>query len=192
MFVPVSINLGAGDQSRSLYNRSFELTARQLDAFARNAGNMTVPLTRIGEDLHTQMEAAFASQGATGASGRWKALSPAYAAFKEKHKPGLPTLVGLRPTIKRTRSSPRTPAQEYVTSGRMMKQLLVPLTDHATWHVTPRRLLYAPLSNIAGYHQDGTPRMPARPPVDPTVTFLHSIDRQFVTWVADLIDAAGL
>jgi hypothetical protein len=192
MFVPVQVQLGTPGGSKTLYDRSFELTAKQLAAFGRESENMTVPLTRVGEDLHTQLEAAFASQGATGATGRWTPLSPNYATWKASKRPGLPILVGLRPTRKRTRNSPRKPAQEYTTSGQMMRQLLVPLADRATWHVSPNRLLYAPLSDIAGWHEFGTSKMPARPPVDVGPTFLHSVDRTFVRWIGELTDAAGL
>jgi hypothetical protein len=34
--------------------------------------------------------------------------------------------------------------------------------------------------------------MPARPPVDPTVTFLHSVDRTFAVWIGELVDSMGL
>lgn len=192
MFVPVNIQLGTPGGSKTLYDRSFDLTAKQLEALGRESENMTAPLTRVGEDLHTQLAAAFATQGTTGATGRWTPLSPAYAEWKASKKPGLPILVGLRPLLKRTRNSPRDPRQKYATSGQMMRQLLVPLSDRATWHVSPNRLLYAPLSDIAGYHEFGTARMPARPPVDVGPTFLHSVDRTFLRWIGELTDAAGL
>lgn len=192
MFVPVNINLGTPAGSKTLYDRSFELTAKQLDAFGRDSEDMTIPLTRVGEDLHTQLEAAFASQGATGATGKWTPLSPSYAEWKASKNPGLPILVGLRPTLKRTRNSPRSPRQTYVTSGQMMRQLLVPLSDRVTWRVAPQRLLYVPESDIAGFHEFGTDRMPARPPVDVGPTFLHSVDRTFLRWIGELTDAVGL
>lgn len=190
MFVPVSIQIGAGGESRAGYSRILETSAK-FDALGRRAGDMTVPLTRIGEDLHAQIAAAFATQGATGASGRWRQLSPAYGAWKQRKRPGTPTLVGLRPTRKGSRSHPTRP-QTYVPSGRMRQQLLVPLVDRTTWHVSPRRLLYAPLSNIAGFHETGTDQMPARPPVDVGLNFLHSVDRTFVQWFAELLGQSGL
>lgn len=190
MFLPVGIQVGAGDGSRAGYSRIVETSAR-FDALGRRAEDMTTPLTRIGADLHAQISAAFATEGSTGASGPWRQLSPAYGAWKQRKRPGTPILVGLRPTHKGTREHPTRP-ESYEPSGRMREQLLVPLGDRSTWHVSPRRLLYTPLSNIAGFHQTGTPRMPSRPPVDPTVGFLHSIDRQFAVWLNELLEQSGL
>jgi hypothetical protein len=186
VFLPVKISLGAGGDERVIYDRSIELTAKQLTAFGHEAGNMREPLSMIGRDLRAQIEAAFATEGASGASGHWVALSPDYQAWKQKHG-NPPLLIGVRPIRKGTRGHPTRP-QSYTTSGRMRMQLLDPLATH----ITSRRLLYAPQSDIAGYHETGTSRMPARPPVDLSLTFLHSIDRTFAAWIAGLTDKLGL
>src|SRR5258707_11853968 len=109
MFVPVSIRLGAGDSSSALYDRSIELTTRQLVAFERESGNMAEPIAQIGVDLRTSVGAQFATQGAQGATGKWTVLSESYGAWKRQHAPGVPILVGIRPATKRTRSSKRKP-----------------------------------------------------------------------------------
>lgn len=189
-FVPVSIRLG--DQSEPLYSRQIELTARQLAAFEHEARDMFEPLHAIGEDLRTNIQASFGSQGATGATGRWTPLSPTYADWKAKHKPGLPILVGLRPTGPVSPGGGRNTHQTYGTSGRMMRALLAPLQDLVTWQISPTRLRYVPDSPYAGYHETGTDKMPARPPVDLTLRFLHSVDRQFVRWLAAVIKRVGL
>lgn len=188
MFVPVRLTVGAGE-GRTGYNRIIE-TSDRFDALGTRVRDMTEPFTQIASDLHTQLEAAFATEGGTGATGRWQPLSEPYATWKEAHG-GAPILVGLRPLHKGSREHPTKP-ESYTKSGRMREQLLVPLSDLATWHILPQRMIYAPLSNIAGFHQTGTENMPARPPVDPSVTFLHSIDRAFVSWMGRLMDEAGL
>ena len=190
MFIPVRIGLGTSGNQTPLYSRNIELTVRQLAAFEHEAGNMTVPLTRIGEDMHTQIAAAFASQGATGFSGPWEQLSDTYGTWKAERS-AAPMLVGLRPLHKGTRQHPTRP-ETYAVSGKMMRQLLEPVIDHATWHISPRRLAYTPLSDIAGYHETGTDKMPPRPPVDLSLTFLHSIDRAFAVWLAGLMKKLGL
>lgn len=200
MFLPVNITLGAGEQKQAVYNRILDTSAK-FDAVEAEAQDMRAPLTTIAEDLHTQIAAAFATEGSSGFTGRWRPLSPAYAAFKAKHGGGgLPILVGIRPVGPGRRgrrafekaSGHKLGPRSYQTSGQMRRQLLVPLSDQSTWHITERRLLYAPLSDIAGYHETGTPKMPARPPVDVSPTFLHAIDRHFVTWLDALMVKAGL
>lgn len=185
-FIPVRIGIGAGDTAQAAYARQIELTVRQLAAFEHEAGNMLEPLTIIGKDLHTQLEAAFATEGATGASGKWVALSETYGAWKAQRS-SAPILVGLKPLHKGTREDPTRP-ETYAPSGKMRYELLDPLATH----VTARRLLYAPTSDIAGYHESGTEKMPARPPVDLSLTFLHSVDRTFAVWLANVITRLGL
>ncbi len=187
MFVPVSITVGAGEKSSALYSRSIELTARQLTAFSAQAGDMTVPLTEIGADLRTQVAAQFATEGAQGATGKWAVLSDPYGMYKGRHVPGAPILVGIRHTPKGTREHPNR-GGSWQVSGKMMLSLLDPLATH----VLPQRLLYAPTSDIAGWHETGTPRMPARPPVDLSLVFLHSVDRAFVSWLAAIASKLGL
>lgn len=194
-FVPVDIRFQ--DSATPRYSRQIELTERQLAAFRHEAGDMSPAFERIADDLRTNIEAAFGSQGANGMSGPWTQLSPGYGAWKARRAPGVPILVGLRPTSwvgKRTNppGEQRNPNQEYEASGKMMRQLLVPLADHITWQISPTRLRYTPVSDIAGYHETGTDDMPPRPPVDPTVSFLHSVDRTFVRWLAAAMRRAGL
>ena len=191
-FVPVQIT-GIGGKGE--YSRQIELTDRQLAAFEHEAGNMTEPLTAVASDLRVQVEAAFATQGSSGFSGPWQPLSEQYAAWKAS-KPGgagLPILVGLEPTGPvHHRPEPRNMNQTYAVSGKMMRELLMPLSDGLTWQVSFTRLRYTPQSDIAGYHETGTDDMPPRPPVDLSIAFLHSVDRQFVRWLAAVIKKAGL
>lgn len=183
MFIPMRMTFGAGEHQSSFYDRQIELTNKQLLAFERASGDMTEPLVAIGKDLRRSVDAAFASQGATGATGPWAPLSLTYGHWKESQVPGVPILVGLRAT-----GMPGSRPQTYAPSGEMRRELL----DPAATYIGPRRLLYLPLSDIAGWHETGTPTMPARPPVDVSLPFLHSIDRAFARWLAVLMKKLGL
>lgn len=184
MFVPVNITVGAGGDRQAGYSRIIE-TAERFDMLGARSRDMTEPLTSIGEDLHTQIAAAFGTEGASGATGPWAPLSDVYGTWKASHS-AAPILVGLRPLHKGSREHPTRP-ESYAPSGTMRLELLDPLA----MHVSPRRLLYAPTSDIAGWHETGTENMPARPPVDVNMTFLHSVDRTFIAWFARLMDEAG-
>lgn len=183
MFVPVQIRVGAGGDEGVSYERGIDLVGQRLVAFNLRSGDMTVPLARIGQSLRDMVAGQFTGQGAAGATGRWAPLSEAYAAWKESHVPGLPLLVGIR----RTGQKGERP-QTYAQSGRMRMELLDPLATHVSAH----RLLYAPTSEIAGYHETGTSKMPARPPVDLRLTDLRVFDRIFVEWLAAIVKEAGL
>ena len=147
----------------------------------------TAPLTRIGEELHMHLEAAYTSEGALGASGRWVPLTRRYGQWKHRHGPGVPILVGLR----RTGVKGQRP-QSYEPSGRMRRQVLAPLQDTATWQINRSRMRYTAQSGIAPWHQSGTRHMKARPPVDPPRAWLGEIDRAFMGWLDDLIQQSGL
>lgn len=175
MFVPVSIQANG----ETVYKTGFEMLERE-------ARDMTVPLSTVGHRLVEDVGAQFGSEG--GWSGHpWVELSPAYGTWKEERVPGLPILVGIRPTRKGTREKPIRP-QTYEPSGRMRAELL----DLASVNVSPQRMMYAPVSDIAGYHQEGTEKMPARPPVDITLAELHEWDRVWVRWMNGLITQASL
>jgi hypothetical protein len=193
VFIPVRMTFSSGEHTSAPYARVLDLTARQLVAFEHEAGDMTEPFTAIASDLHRTVAAAFATQGASGASGQWTALSEQYAAWKSEKHAGLPILVGLRPTGPvHHRPQKRNTSQTYAVSGATMRSLLMPLQDALTWHIMPKRLAYTPTSEIAGYLQEGTQKMPARPPVDLSPAFLHSIDREFATWLSAIIKRNGL
>lgn len=175
MFVPVTIR--ANDSA--IYQTGFDMLSRE-------AADMTVPLSGIGSRLVEDVGAQFGTEGSW--SGHpWMQLSEPYAAWKEARVSGLPILVGIKPEHKGTRAKPTRP-QHYTTSGRMRDELL----DMGSVRVSPKRMLYAPISDIAGFHQEGTPKMPARPPVDLTLMELHEWDRIFVRWMNGLIAQASL
>lgn len=170
MFVPIHIEMQAGDQAQVLSDRFIE--------YEHAVGDMTEPLTQVATSLGTKIAGQFATEGAGGYTGAWAPLSPVYGAWKEHHSPGTPILVGIRPDNKGTRKHPNR-KETYSPSGRMKFELL----DPYAMHVTPMRLLYAPTSDIAGFHQTGTSRMPARPIVSIYPETLRTWDRFFVAWL---------
>jgi hypothetical protein len=168
-----------------LRSSGIDQAAADFDALNARLGDKRPPLTRIAELLHQHLEAAYTSEGALGGSGRWVPLTRRYGAWKHRHGPGVPILVGLRPGPKGTRP------QTYAPSGRMRRQILAPLGDSATWRITDNSMGYTAQSGIAPYHQEGTRKMRARPPVDPPRAWLSEIDREFVGWLNDLIEQSG-
>ena len=155
---------------------------RALEAVAKDTQDLSVPLSGIAGRLHDAVGAQLVSEGTWGGA-PWKRLSAKYAAWKEARVPGLPKLVGIRPTGGKGQRP-----QTYMESGRMRASLL----DPGELHVGTRRLVYSPTSGVAGYHEVGTEHMPARPPVELTPAELHEWDRIFVRWVNGLIVQQGL
>ena len=175
MFVPVSIQA----QGEHVYQTGFQMMERQ-------ARDMTIPLSVVGGRLVESVGAQFGTEGAWSGD-PWAELTEKYQAWKEKHVPGLPKLVGIR----RASDKGVRPAT-YVKSGYMREQLL----DMRAISILPTRLTYAPEvadeKPIAGFHQGGTDTMVARPPVQLTVAELHEWDRSFVRWLNGLITTASL
>ena len=169
----------AGNEAQVLADRFIE--------FAGKVDDLSVPLSQVGENLRSRIAGQFATEGAGGNSGEWAPLSPEYGAWKERHAPGTPILVGIRPTAKGTREHPNR-AETYSESGWMREQVL----DPAATEIFPLRLLYAPDSDIAGYHQTGTSRMPARPIVSLYPSDIHVWDRYFAVFLNGLIRESQL
>lgn len=171
MFVPVQIAVNG----EAIY-------ARGLDMLERDARDMRIPLSEIGGRLIEDVGAQFGTEG-TWSGNPWQELSPAYREWKESKVPGLPTLVGVKPTGPKGQRP-----QTYGRSGRMRGELL----DPTSVTVGSKRMVYAPRSDIAGYHEFGTSRMPARPPVELPLGELREWDRVMVRWLNGLIVQSGL
>jgi hypothetical protein len=164
-----------------------QILADRFINFAGKVDDLSMPLTQVGANLRERIAGQFSSEGAGGYSGEWAPLSPAYGAWKERHAPGTPILVGIRPTRKGSRQHPNQ-AETYSQSGRMRDEVLDP---EATM-VFPMRLMYAPTSDIAGFHQTGTSRMPARPIVSLYPSDIHVWDRYFAVFLNEMIKDAEL
>lgn len=169
----------AGDTPQVLSDRFID--------FAGKLDDLSEPLGQIADTLLTDVSSQFASEGSTGVSGKWSPLAPEYAAWKNRNAPGAPILVGLRPVAKGSRSHPNS-QETYTVSGKMRDSVL----DPASMHVEPMRLIYSPTSNIAGFHQTGTSRMPARPIISLSPMELRAFDRYVVVYLDKLIKETGL
>lgn len=100
----------------------------------------------------------FLSQG----RGGWKALSPKYAAWKAARYPGRPILV-LRGDLKRSLIS-----QSHADS---------------IYKPTRSQMEIGTSKDYASYHQTGTSKMPARPPIDFTGRDKHRLIKRMQEWI---------
>ena len=99
----------------------------------------------------------------------WPALSPAYAAWKQRHWPGLPP---------------------GVLSGALRESLTVPGSSDAVWVATPKTLTVGSTVPYGIYQQRGTRRMPARPPLRVTRTFILEVGRLLQAYAHDTVKKA--
>jgi len=109
------------------------------------------------------MRAQFDTQGAF-MGDPWAPLSPAYAAWKAIKYPGKPILQA-EGDLRQAASSPRR-------------------------ETTPQTLTLTIADPKAGYHQDGTGRMPARPlvfDISAPATVQSDIDKAAEDWLDDIL-----
>lgn len=187
LFMPVQVKVSAGEHEQTLYSGGPGVFGKKLEALARSAGDMTEPLGEIGQDLRMDVMGAFAAEGAYGGNPAWRPLSQPYGQWKQRHAPGAPILVGVRHSGKGSRQHPNR-GGNWVLSGRMRDVMISP----TALFTSPRRVLYAPDSDIAGYHEFGTSRMPARPPVQINPGTLARWDGMWVRWLDRLVKEHGL
>lgn len=115
--------------------------ARQLRRFSDHLQDATPAFAAMAEyQVKTVNARQFAEKGTPETGGRWSPLSPPYARFKARVRPGRPLLV-FDGDLKREMTIPGKGVYEIRRSGMTVG------TD----------LPYA------RYHQNGTPTMPARP-----------------------------
>ena len=127
------------------------------------AADMSEPLSRMADVILDRVNEQFATEGAHGEAGGWRPLSPEYAAWKARHFPGQPILV---------------------RTGKM-KNVLLDKSSAVT--ITNKAMVYYPLSEYAGYHQRGTEKMPARKPVNLTMSDRKEVlDRVFTKWLNEV------
>jgi len=168
--MPVRITGGQGD-------------TEPLEQFADAVQDMEEPLGYVGDLLRAGVASQFETEGSWGGQ-PWAQLTDVYRNWKEVHGPGLPILVGLRAIgPKGTRRHP-VMGKRYSPSGKMRVELLTPTAIT----VGPKRLVYEPVSDIAGFHQEGTDKMVARPPVVIPLRELAEWDDAFTGWLDGLIE----
>lgn len=146
MFLPVTISAGSVEYE-------------SLEQFGAAVRDMRTPLEIVGERILAGVGKAFATEGASG-DRPWVQLTEGYRQWKEARVAGLPILIGVKGSGgKGTRSEPKP--KTYSASGKMREELIAPTAVR----VIGNRLVYAPESDIAGFHQEGTDTMAPRPPV---------------------------
>lgn len=113
---------------------------RRLDESQRDLAALWPKLANTFYDIERRQ---FQSEG--GRAKSWSALSPEYAAAKAVTYPGQPILQA---------------------SGALMRSLTSQTDEHAIYDARPDGVTLGTSDPKAVYHQEGTRRMPARPPID--------------------------
>ena len=116
--------------------------AQAFNRLARSIQNYRPAWPAITALYRQMMSEQFESQGARGGR-RWVPLSPGYKRWKDIVAPGMPILV---------------------LTGKM-KASLIGKTSDTIEQFRPASVTLGTRIRYAGYHQTGTRRMPARPPI---------------------------
>jgi phage gpG-like protein len=138
---------------------------RALTELAKKTGDLRPVWSRIAVEFYRRERDLFSSQG----EGAWVQLSPSYSSWKQKHFPGLPLLV---------------------LSGNLRESLGGRGGSFSVYEAEPLSLSIGTSVPYAQFHQTGTSKMPARPPIiiDDATT------EKFLDIAVDALgeDAAGL
>jgi phage gpG-like protein len=114
--------------------------ARVLRKFGDNLADATPAFEAMAEyQVGTVNKRQFDEQGSV-ETGKWAPLSPPYARFKARVRPGRPILV---------------------FDGDLRREMTVP--GKGVYEVWPKGMTVGTDIDYAKYHQKGTPNMPARP-----------------------------
>lgn len=137
----MSSTFNSGDPVRISFNfYGDQQVDRVLDRIADNVENATPAFEAIADRFAAAEQQQFASQGGFGGGG-WAPLSPAYAAWKASRYPG-----GI-----------------LVRTGALKGSLTSRPFGVET--ISNKQAVFGTAVAYAGYHQSGTSKMPARPPV---------------------------
>jgi len=133
------------------FNITFEVAGvqqlnRTLGVMASNVQDLTGVWDDLRDDFLQGEAEQFDSEGGA-ASGGWEALSPAYAAWKEMAAPGRPILM---------------------LTGRLRASLTNANDPFFVYRPSRLSMEIGTRDPKASFHQQGTGRMPARPPVELT------------------------
>jgi hypothetical protein len=151
-----------------------QLVARQFELADEWSRDLREPLDELMDQILVSVRLQFATEGAAGGT-PWAPLSDQYGTWKAEHYPGRPILV----------------------RDGLMKEAMLNKTEAVRVGLT--EATYAPVSEIAGYHQFGADwlgpawnhpgpyhhHLPARKMLDLSESFKHeAVDRVFTRWVA--------
>lgn len=115
---------------------------RTLERFALGAADASPAWNALADRFVALERRQFRSEGRA-FSGGWSPLSPKYAAWKARHYPG-------KPILERT--------------GELLRSLTERPLDVEV--ILPDRMVIGSAVTYGRYHQNGTPRMPQRRPVE--------------------------
>lgn len=101
----------------------------------------------VASEFYKIEKEQFESEGSAGASGKWKALTPKYAARKQKKYGPVPILTA---------------------SGEMRRSLTNRGAPGSVLEKSADELVIGTTIAKAGYHQRGSGRLPQRKPIDPS------------------------
>jgi len=124
---------------------------------------------KVLDILYEAERQLFAQEGQTEEHGKWEALSPRYAAWKEKHYPGMPILT---------------------LTGRFRGSMIDPSGQHHEER-RPRSLtwgshhLVSGGDDLGGIHAVGRANMPAREPIRVTQHNVNDIADTVVDYILD-------
>jgi phage gpG-like protein len=99
---------------------------------------------QASQEFYAIEKELFATEGRSGASGKWAPLTRSYARWKTVHRPGKPILQ---------------------SSGTLMRSLMQPNARFSMRRITEEEMSIGTSDPKAVFHFNGTRRMPARPPV---------------------------
>ena len=129
-----------GDQSLERLAVAFERAGAEMADFGKHIFPELVPVLEAG------VERQFDAEGTGPTAGPWAQLSAQYAAWKEDNYPGQPLLVA---------------------TGALRDALTVDGSAHALRDYSASMFNFGTQGlDYASFHQTGTSRMPARPPLD--------------------------
>jgi hypothetical protein len=154
--------------------------ARSFQLASDLSRDMREPLAELMDRLVDSVRAQFDTEGAAANGAPWQPLSDEYGAWKAQHYPGRAILV---------------------RDGGMKGAMLNKLTAIS---VGLEQAVYAPVSDIAGFHQSGADwigpawgrgeyahHLPQRKMVDLSEEFKHeAVDRVFARWIARTMSEA--
>jgi len=143
---------------------------RYLRTLSERANDLYPAWDNVLNILYEAERRLFAQEGQTEEHSKWEKLSPRYAAWKEKHYPGMPilTLTG------RFRGSMTDPSGQH-TEIRERRQL--------TWGSAHK---VSGGHDLGGLHAEGRGNMPARPPIRITQRNVDDIADTVVDYILDI------
>lgn len=123
--------------------KGVDLINKRLNKIEKSCKDLTNAWKKIGKDFRETEEKVFTGQGSYGSRGRWVKLSPKYEAYKNRTHPG-------KPILQKTGDLKRSLTQKGGNNIEIIEPMKITLGTNDV---------------KLKYHQKGTKKMPARPPI---------------------------